>query len=198
MNAHTGVTRLLPARRMLCVASLVLAGLLGCSGTPDSVKALSAAQLKNSRAYCASVSRSGSVLKEYFKRQGEEKLKIFDQRHEQNTKDTEQIVRDEAVQGKWDAARTAAEVSARLNALQVKHAQAKQDLSARLQALNDALDSLAARCGKLEASQSKLNDYLQLKTSEDAVNQLMTETMGIDTNSLTGEIDKFADKVPKL
>lgn len=86
-------------RRSLASTALVLGlglALVACSGTPESVRALSAAQLKNSQSYCTDVGRAVASLQEYFKRFEKEKVDIFDKRHEKSKADVETSMRAKA------------------------------------------------------------------------------------------------------
>lgn len=162
------------------------------------MKSLSAAQLKNLGAYCTDIGRTTAALEDYFKRYEGEKLKRFQERHDKNRKDTETAVRLEATSEKWDAAKTAAEVSIRLAALETQFNKDRVELSQRVAALNQGLDGLNVRCEKLSRSQRKLDEYVQLKKSEDAINELATETLGVDTAALNHQVDVVADTAKYL
>jgi hypothetical protein len=173
-------------------------GLSACSGTPDSVRALSTAQLKNSQAYCADVGRVVTSLKDYFDRYKADKLAVFDKRHEQNKTDAEALVRSKAQTEKWDAAKTAAEVASQISALETQNNNDKGALEARVADLDRGLDALTLRCEKLVRSESKLNDYAQTQKAEEAVNELATEELGVDTKALNQQIDALVNKVTEL
>jgi len=173
-------------------------GLAACSGTPDSVRALSAAQLKNAQSYCTDVGRATTSLKDYFKRYEDEKLAVFDKRHEQNKTDAEALVRAKAQSEKWDAAKTAAEVASQISTLETQNNKDKGDLDARVGELARGLDALTARCEKLVRSESKLNDYAQTKKAEEAVNDVLTENLGLDTQAMNQQIDALVNKVSDL
>jgi hypothetical protein len=179
-------------------ASSLLLGLSACSGTPDSVKALSAAQLKNATAYCVDIGRSTASLKGYFERYAEEKNKVFEERHQQNLADAQALVRQKAKAASWDATQTAAEMATRIAALQAQLGKDQADLQNRVGTLGLALDGLVTRCAQLVKSETKLNEYAQSKKTQDAINQVMTDTLGVDTTALNRQIDALAEKVPKL
>lgn len=173
-------------------------GLAACSGTPNSVRALSTAQLKNAQSYCTDVGRTAASLKDYFKRYEDEKIAIFDKRHEQNKADTEAVVRAKAQSEKWDAAKTAAEVASRISALETQNNKDKGDLAARVVELGRGLDALKTRCEKLVRSESKLNDYAQTEKAEEAVNAVLTDNLGLDTQAMNQQIDTLVNKISDL
>jgi hypothetical protein len=177
----------------LCVAALA-----ACAGTPESVKALSAAQLKNTGAYCADVERSSSALAEYFTRYRDAKLEDFKKRHERNKADTLTLLSKQAKDESWDATQTAAKVASAVSALELQFAKDNTDLTARIESLKLALGGLVTRCQKLVQGQTKLDDYAQLQKSDDAVNHMAAETLGVDTEALRQKVDVLAEKVPKL
>jgi hypothetical protein len=178
------------------VAALAL--LAGCAGTPESVKALSAAQLKNTGAYCADVERSTSALTEYFERYRSARLEEFKKRHERNKADTLAVFSKQAKDENWDATQTAAKVASAVSALELQFAKDNAELNARVEALQLALSSLVTRCQKLVQGQTKLDDYAQLEKSDDALNHMAAETLGVDTEALRQKVDVLAEKVPKL
>jgi hypothetical protein len=173
-------------------------GLAACSGTPDSVRALSAAQLKNEQSYCADVARAVATLKGYFERYRDEKLAAFDKRHAQNKADAEALVRAKSQSEKWDAAKTAAEMASQISSLEMQNTKDKADLDARVGELDRGLDALTTRCEKLVRSESKLNDYAQTKKAEEAVNEVLSENLGLDTKAMNQQIDSLVKQVSDL
>jgi hypothetical protein len=181
------------------LSALVLGlGLAACSGTPESVRALSAAQLKNSESFCADIGRAVTSLKDYFKRYQDEKLANFDMRHGKNKADTEALVRAKAQSEKWDAAKTGAEVASQITVLETQNNKDKAALETRVAELARGLDALATRCEKLVRSQIKLNDYAQTKKAEEAVNAVLTENLGLDTTAMNQRIDVLVNQVSDL
>jgi hypothetical protein len=181
------------------LAGAIVLGLTGaCSGTPESVQALSAAQLKNTESYCVDVGRTVTSLREYFERYEAEKRAVFDKRHAQNKADQEVLVRSKAQSEKWDAAKTAAEVASQFSALEAQNSTDKAELAARVSELGRGLDALVTRCDKLARTERKLNDYTQTKKSEDAVNEIMTENLGLDGKATNQRIDALVGKISDL
>jgi hypothetical protein len=162
------------------------------------VRALSTAQLKNTQSYCTDVGRTVASLEQYFKRYEDERTAEFNKRHAQNKADAEALVRAKAQTDKWDATKTAAETASRISALETKNNQDKSDLAGSVGELNKGLDALVERCEKLVRSESKLDDYAQTKKLEDAVNEVLTESLGLDTKAMNQRIDSLVNKASEL
>jgi hypothetical protein len=182
----------------LTVTIILLAAFTGCAGTPHSVRALSAAQKKNTDAYCADILRTTSTLKEYFSRYEREKQETFDRRHRQNSNDQVELLRAQASKDSWDASKTAAEVTLGLNDLQTKLDADKAALHERVTSVASSLDTLTARCATLAKAQTKLDEYTQSQSTNDAVNQLLTDNLSADTSATDKGVGALVAKLPTL
>lgn len=181
------------------IIAVTLLGILwGCGGTPQSVKTLSTAQLENIKLYCVEVGGAIQVFKDYFERYKNEKLKVFDARHQKNVNDQTKIIQIDSKEQKWDTVKTAAETAKKITDLESQNNADKQKLQQRVDSLNASLDKLVHNCSELARGQAKLDEYHQMETTNDAINELLVQTLGDDASKLEEEVKKLTDKMSEM